>query len=156
MAPMLALQDFNQEFVVETDVFGVGVGAILTQGGRPITFYSKALAPRHQALSIYEKEMLVVLLAVKKWNSYLVGRHFQIKTDHQSLKFLLDQQTTTLAQQLWVTKMMGYDYEVVYRSGKSNTVADILSWKPKVVEGQLMSISTVTTDLLQRIKESWL
>ena len=52
--------------------------------------------------------------------------------------------------------MMGYDYEVVYRSGKSNTVADILSWKPEVVERQLMSISTVTTDLLQWIKESWL
>ena len=52
--------------------------------------------------------------------------------------------------------MMGYDYEVVYRSGKSNTVADILSQKPKVVEGKLMSISTVTTDLLQRIKEPWL
>lgn len=88
-APVLALPNFNRTFIVETDASGLGVGAVLTQEGRPIAYFSKALSKKHQTLSIYEKEMLAVLLAVKKWNAYLAGRHFVIKTDHQSLKFLL-------------------------------------------------------------------
>ena len=73
-------------------------------------------------LSVYEKEMMAILAAVKKWNSYLIGRHFKIRTDQLSLKFLLDQRTNTPAQQAWVIKMMGYDYEVVFHKGVSNVV----------------------------------
>ncbi|MBA0780773.1 hypothetical protein Gotri_004832 [Gossypium trilobum] len=61
---------------------------------------------RYQAVLIYDKEMLAVLLAVKKWHSYLVGRRFQIRTDHQSLKFLTDRQAITPFQQKWVVKML--------------------------------------------------
>ena len=64
---------------------------------------------------VNEKEMLTILTVVKKWNAYLLKRHFQIKTDHHSLKFLLDQKTNTLAQQLWFIKMVGYDYELVFK-----------------------------------------
>lgn len=85
---MLVLPNFQLEFTVDTDVSGGGIGAVLQQQGRPIAFFSKALGVRHRALSIYEKEMLVVLLAVRKWHAYLVGRHFKIRIDHQSLRFL--------------------------------------------------------------------
>ena len=75
-APVLALPDFNSLFVVESDACSTGIGAVLSQLGRPVAFFSKALSMKHQALSVYEKEMLAILLAVKKWNSYLMGRHF--------------------------------------------------------------------------------
>ena len=91
IAPVLAMPDFSVEFVAETDAFRVGVGAVLSQKRRPIAYFSKALGPKHQTLSIYEKDMMAMLLAVKRWNAYLVGRHFKIKTDHQSLKFLIKQ-----------------------------------------------------------------
>lgn len=65
-APMLILPNFNEEFCIETDVCGVGVGAVLQQKGRPIAFFSKGLGVKHQTLSIYDKEMLAVLLAIKK------------------------------------------------------------------------------------------
>ena len=95
---------------------------------------------------------MAILAAVKKWNSYLMGRHFQIKTDHYSLKFLLDQAATTPAQQAWIIKMMGYDFKVIYRKGSSNTVADALSRKPHAT---FYALSIVTSDL-QKIQHFWL
>lgn len=94
-APVLCLPSFDDEFCIDTDACGQGVGAVLHQKGRPVAFFSKGLGVKHQALSIYDKEMLAVLLAVKKWHTYVVGRRFQIRTDHQSLKFLADRQAIT-------------------------------------------------------------
>ncbi|GMJ12141.1 hypothetical protein HRI_004883300 [Hibiscus trionum] len=89
-APTLVLPNWEKEFVVETDACDMGIGAVLTQNGRTLAFFSKGLGVKHQALSVYEKEMLVVLVAVKKWSNYLIERHFKIKTDHQSLRFLTE------------------------------------------------------------------
>lgn len=89
-APVLALPNFSKEFIIETDASGQGIGAVLMQEGHPIAYISKALSDRFQTLSTYEKEMLAILMAIKKWESYLVDRHFVIKTDHQSLKYLLE------------------------------------------------------------------
>ena len=87
--PTLNLPDFNKPFVLETDANNYGVGAVLAQGGRPIAFISQALAPKHLGLSVYEKELLVVLIAVEKWRHFLEGSKVIIRTDHESLKFLL-------------------------------------------------------------------
>ena len=97
--------------------------------------------------------MLAILAAIKKWNACLISCHFQIKTDHFSLKFLLDQQTNTSAQQKWVVKMMGYDFELLFRKGSSNTVADAFSRQPEV---QLSALTVVTSDLMQIIQQSWI
>ncbi|RVW78323.1 Retrovirus-related Pol polyprotein from transposon 17.6 [Vitis vinifera] len=117
-APVLALPNFSKEFIIETDASGQGIGAVLMQEGHPIAYISKALSDRFQTLSTYEKEMLAILMAIKKWESYLVDRHFVIKTDHQSLKYLLEQRVTTPTQQAWVAKLMQYDYEIRYKQGK--------------------------------------
>ncbi|XP_075102090.1 putative mitochondrial protein AtMg00860 [Nicotiana tabacum] len=70
-APVLALADFNKPFIIETDACFKGMGAVLMQNGRPIAFFSKALAPRHLGLSTYEKEFMALLSAVDKWRHYL-------------------------------------------------------------------------------------
>ena len=126
-APVLKLPDFNEVFIVETDASGVGIGAVLQQQGHPIAFLSKTLAPKHQMLSTYEKEFLAVLQALDKWRGYLLDRHFVIKTDHFSLKYLLDQRITTPTQMKWLPKLMGYDYEIMYKKGSENVVVDALS-----------------------------
>lgn len=54
-APVLALPDFNQTFVLEVDACKVGVGAVLMQNKRHIAYMSQALSVKHQGLSTYEK-----------------------------------------------------------------------------------------------------
>ena len=88
--PVLALPNFGDPFVVETDACATGVGAVLMQHGRPIAFLSKALGPQHQQLSIYEKEFLALIMAVEKWRSYLQRQEFIIQTDYKSLSFLTE------------------------------------------------------------------
>ncbi|KAA3477258.1 reverse transcriptase [Gossypium australe] len=60
-----------------------------------VAFFSKPLGVKHQALSVYDNEILEVLLVVKKWHPYPVGRHFLINMEHQSLRFLSNQQAIT-------------------------------------------------------------
>ncbi|KAL2230104.1 UNVERIFIED_CONTAM: Transposon Ty3-G Gag-Pol polyprotein [Sesamum indicum] len=155
-APVLAMPDFSQPFIVETDASGKGIGAVLMQGGRPISYLSKALAAKNLGLSTYEKEFLALLLAVTKWRHYLLGSHFIIRTDQKSLKHILDQRVDSMLQQKWVTKLMGLSYEVQYKKGNENRAADALSRRlHQGEEAQLQAISTQIPLWIQEIQSSY-
>jgi hypothetical protein len=128
-APVLALPNFSQPFLIECDASGVGIGAVLMQGNRPIAFLSKALMGKALHMSTYEKELFALVTVIQKWRPYLLGRPFVVKTDQQSLKFLLEQKVGTPFQQKWITKLLGYDFVVEYKKGVENRVADALSRK---------------------------
>ena len=89
--PVLALPDWSLPFIIETDASGVGLGAVISQNGHPIGFFSQKLSPRAQLKSIYERELMTVVLSVQKWRHYLLGRKFTIISDQKALKFLLEQ-----------------------------------------------------------------
>ncbi|KAD5318298.1 hypothetical protein E3N88_18244 [Mikania micrantha] len=82
-APVLALPDFSKPFVVETDASSKGLGAVLMQDHHPIAYISKALSTKQLMLSVYEKELLAILMAIKQWHHYLSLNHFVIKTDQR-------------------------------------------------------------------------
>ncbi|CAO2169428.1 unnamed protein product [Urochloa humidicola] len=84
-APVLALPNFSKPFAIETDACGTGLGAVLLQEGHPLAYISKALGPKSQGLSTYEKEYLAILMAVQQWRSYLQHSEFIIYTDQKSL-----------------------------------------------------------------------
>lgn len=64
--PVLALPHFSKLIVTETNASKLGVGAVMMQDGKPITYLSKALCPKHLGLSTYEKELLTVIIATQK------------------------------------------------------------------------------------------
>jgi hypothetical protein len=84
---MLALPNFSKPFVIEMDASDSGVGAVLMQDGHPLAFFSKALDPKTQGLSIDKKEFmsLAILLAVQQWRSYMQFQEFTIITEQCSL-----------------------------------------------------------------------
>jgi hypothetical protein len=126
-APVLQMPDFTREFVVDCDASGAGFGAVLHQGSGPLAFFSRPFVARHVKLAAYERELIGLVQAVRHWRPYLWGRRFIVRTDHYSLKFLLDQRLSTVPQHQWVSKLLGFDFAVEYRPGRLNLVADALS-----------------------------
>ncbi|KAJ0828513.1 putative nucleotidyltransferase, Ribonuclease H [Helianthus annuus] len=145
----LALPDFSKLFDLTTDASGYAIGAVLSQNNRPIAFFSKKLCPTMQAQSTYTKELYAITESVRKWRQYLLGSRFRIFTDHHSLKHMLTQTIHTPEQQKWITKLLGYDFEIHFKPGKENTVADALS---RVQIPPMMALSHVTAPWLSEIK----
>ena len=154
-APVLGLPDFEQEFVIETDASGTGIGAVLCQNGHPLAYLSKTLSLKHQSLSTYEMEFLAVVTALEKWKGYLLDRHFKIRTCHFSLKYLLNQKLTTPFQMKWLLKLLGFDYKIVYKKGSENMVADALSRSDHGGTLLQLAVSIVASDVCDKVKRSW-
>lgn len=151
--PVLALPDFNRPFIIKADASGDRMGDVLMQDGRPLTYISKTLSPPYQNMLAYDKEMLAIVHAATRWRSYLIRRYFQIKTDHKSLKYFLEQKISSPEQQKWVTKLLGFDYEITYKRWKENVVADALSQLPE--QAKFSVILLPTSDFLEDIKMEW-
>ena len=117
-APVLALPDFQESFVIETDASDIGIGAVLMQQDRPIAYLSKALGASHRAKSIYEKEFLALIMAVEKWRQCLLRQEFTIRTDHKSLAYLTEQNLHSELQRKAMTRLMGLQFKVVYRKAR--------------------------------------
>ena len=84
-----------------------------------------------------------------------MGRHFKVKTHHDSLKHFLEQRLSSEEQKKWVTKMLGYDFERIYKKGKLNVVADALSRKNEKVEALLCAISIIQPNWITEARDEW-
>ena len=98
--------------------------------------------------------MFAILFAVKKWQHFLMGRHFTIRTDHKPLKYLMEQKVTTPSQHLWLSQLMAYDFDITYKQGSENGAADALSRVPSH-ELLCLAISSVSADLNKQICNSY-
>lgn len=143
---------------MECDASGIGIGAVLHQGAGPIAFFSRPLAPRHASLAAYERELIGLMQAIRHWRAYLWGLAFAVRTDHYSLKYLLDQRLSTIPQHRCVSKLMGFDFSVEYRPGRTNVVADALSQREELLSPAVAAITgpsfTAFDDLRREIDAS--
>ncbi|GMF29522.1 unnamed protein product [Phytophthora fragariaefolia] len=137
-----AYPDFSKPFKLVTDASAVGLGAALMQDqGRreqPIAFASKVNSPTVAKYGITDLECAAVVWAIKLFRPYLYGRRFTLITDHNALSWLMKSKDLTGRLHRWALQLQEYDFNVTYRPGSTNVVADALSRAPvlQVAPGQ--------------------
>lgn len=149
---VLTLPDFTKEFIIETDASDVPIGAVLSQSGHPIAFFNKKICPRMKAVSVYVREIFAITKSVKKWRQYLIGQKFIIYTDQRSLHNLLLQKIQTPEQQKWTSKLQGFNFDIFYKPGSSNQVADALSRKFVHDAPSMLALTSTIPDLLTTLQ----
>ena len=130
-------------FVVETDASDVALSASLNQNGRLVALMSKALSASELKYSAVEKEAQAIIEAVRKWSHLLSTRHFTLITDQRSVSSLFDATKHSKIKndkiQRWRMELLAFNYDIKYRPGNKNTVADAFSR----VSCALSSISSI-------------
>ncbi|XP_054259844.1 uncharacterized protein K02A2.6-like [Macrosteles quadrilineatus] len=136
------LMPFNPdlEIIVTADASPYGIGGLLSHrladgSERPVAFTSRTLTVHEVKYSQIEKEALALVFVVKKFHTFLYGKHFLLATDHRPLTFLLgpNKCIPTLAAarvQRWALILSAYSYDLTYRKGSDMCHADALSRLP--------------------------
>ncbi|KAE8977386.1 hypothetical protein PF011_g23668 [Phytophthora fragariae] len=138
--PVLIYPDYRLPFKVTTDASKTGLVAVLSQdqghGDQPVAYASKVNSPTLSNYSISELECLAVVWAVRLFRPHLYGRRFSIVTDHIALKWLMTGKEPAGRLHRWSLTLQEYDFDIQYRLGKENHVADALSRGPVPVTGE--------------------
>jgi hypothetical protein len=91
------------------------------------------------------------LLALKRWRHYFLGGNLVIKTDQQSLKYMMSQRLTEGIQHKLLMKLLEFKYTIEYKKGVENIVADALSQQEPAVS----AISCVTPSWITDVENSY-
>ncbi|GKA08372.1 putative reverse transcriptase domain-containing protein [Tanacetum coccineum] len=131
-APILALPDGNDDFVVYCDASYQGLGALLMQREKVIAYASRQLKPHEENYTTHDLELEAVVFALKIWRHYLYGTKCTVFTDHKCFQHILDQKELNMRQCRWLELLADYDCQIRYHLGKANVVADALSRKERI------------------------
>ncbi|GKA95026.1 putative reverse transcriptase domain-containing protein, partial [Tanacetum coccineum] len=131
-APILALPEGNDDFVVYCDASHQGMGAVLMQREKVIAYASRQLKPNEENYTTHDLELGAVVFALKIWRHYLYGTKCTVFTDHKSLQHILNKKELNMRQRRWLELLADYDCEIRYHPGKANVVADALSRKERI------------------------
>ncbi|GJS20537.1 putative reverse transcriptase domain-containing protein [Tanacetum coccineum] len=130
-APILALPEGSENFVVYCDASHKGLGAALMQKEKFIAYASRQIKIHKKNYTTHDLELGAVVFALKMWRHYLYGTECVVFTDHKSLQHILDQKELNMRQRRWLELLSDYDCELRYHPGKANVVADALSRKSR-------------------------
>ncbi|GJX62850.1 putative reverse transcriptase domain-containing protein [Tanacetum coccineum] len=131
-APILALPEGSENFVVYCDASPKGLGEILMQREKVIAYVSRQLKIHEKNYTTHDLELRVVVFALKMWRHYLYDTKCIVFTDHKSLQHIQDQKELNMRQRRWLEMLSDYDCEIRYHLRKANVVADALSQKERL------------------------
>ncbi|GJY02542.1 putative reverse transcriptase domain-containing protein [Tanacetum coccineum] len=131
-APILALPEGNDDFVVYCDASLQGLGVVLMQREKVIAYASRQLKPHEENYTTHDLELGAVIFALKIWRHYLYGTKCIVFTDYKSLQHILCQKELNMRKRRRLELLADYDCEIFYHPGKANVVADALSRKKQI------------------------
>ncbi|GKD98590.1 putative reverse transcriptase domain-containing protein, partial [Tanacetum coccineum] len=144
-APILALPEGSENFVVYCDASRKGLGAVLKQKEKVIAYASRQLKIHEKNYTTHDLELGAVVFTLKIWRHYLYGTKCVLFTDHKSLQHILDQKDFNMTQRRWLELLSDYDCEIRYHPRKANVGVDALSRKERIkplrVRALFMTIS---------------
>ncbi|GJU93524.1 putative reverse transcriptase domain-containing protein [Tanacetum coccineum] len=142
-APVLALPDGPEDFVVYCDASRIGLGCVLMQRGKVIAYASRQLKIHEKNYTTHDLELGAVVFALKIWRHYLYGTKSVIYTDHKSLQHIFSQKELNMRQCFWIELLSDYDCETRYHPGKANVVAYALSKKERVKPKRVRAMNMI-------------
>jgi hypothetical protein len=110
------------------------------------------LKENERLYATHNLELVDIVNALKKWSQYLMGKRFELRTNHHSLKYLFDQPTLNARQSRWLDFLYDYDFDIKHIRGKKNKVDDALN--RRVHELHAMTISMYQNDIKGIISEA--
>ena len=137
-APILIMPDITKNFDVYCDASKLGLGSVLMQEGKVISYISRQLRPHEVNYPTHDLELAAVVHALKSWRHFLMGRRVEIYTDHKSLKYIFTQRELNMRQRRWIELIKDYDLSINYHPGKANVVADALSREPVSLNSMIL------------------
>ncbi|GBL67472.1 Retrovirus-related Pol polyprotein from transposon 297 [Araneus ventricosus] len=133
-SPILTYPRTDKEFILDTDASNEGIGAMLSQkiGNEEcvIAYFSKSLGKPERNYCVTRKELLAIVKSIEHFHHYLYGRKFLLRTDHASLRWLLNFREPEGQISRWIQRLQEYDFEIQHRKGTSHGNADALSQRP--------------------------
>jgi hypothetical protein len=126
-APILKIADPNEYFVVCTDACKEGLGGVLTQKDHVVCYESRKLKDHERNYATHDLELATIVHALKMWRHYLMGKIFELRTNHCGLKHLFGQPTLNARQTRWMEFLSEYEFEIKHIKGKENQVVDALN-----------------------------
>nr|GFD34839.1 putative reverse transcriptase domain-containing protein [Tanacetum cinerariifolium] len=126
-APILALPEGSEDFIVYCDTSNKGLGVVLMQREKVISYASRQLKIHEKNYTTHNLELGAVVFTFKIWRHYMYGTKCTVFTDHKSLQHILDQKELNMRQRRLLELLSDYDCEIRYHPGKANVVADALS-----------------------------
>nr|GEV13780.1 putative reverse transcriptase domain-containing protein [Tanacetum cinerariifolium] len=153
-APVLALLDEPNDFVVYCDASKQGFGCMLMQRGKVIAYTSRQLKTHEKNYTTYDLELGAMVFALKIWRHYLYGTKSVIYTDHKSLRYIFDQKELNMRQMRWIELRSDYECKIKHHLGKENVVVDALSRKERLNPRRVRAMSiTIHSRLKTKILE---
>nr|GEV84823.1 putative reverse transcriptase domain-containing protein [Tanacetum cinerariifolium] len=141
-----------EDFVAYCDALHKGLGAVLMQREKVISYASRQLKIYEKNYTTHDLELGAVVFALKIWRHYQYGTKCTVFTNHKSLQHILDQKELNMRQRRWLELLSDYDCEIRYHPGKANVVADALSRKERIKPLKVRAlVMTIGLDLPKQI-----
>ncbi len=154
-SPVLKNPEFGEPFRITCDASEFAVGAVLSQatpeGERPVAFLSQSLTDTQRRWPTHDRELHAIVSALRRWRHYVEGVPIEVLTDHNSLKYFMEQRDLSKRQVRWLETLQEYGnaLTIKYLPGKANVVADALSRR---ADFELPSLSSTVLPTVLRVQ----